>query len=56
MTIAEVMAAQRAGKFNAAGRYQMISGTLASAVKELGLSGDTKIRLKGFWARHDAVS
>lgn len=39
MTIDQVMAAQRSGKFNAAGRYQLIGRTLSDAVKSLGLSG-----------------
>lgn len=42
MTVAEVMRAQRDQKFNAAGRYQIIKGTLADAVKSLGLSGQEK--------------
>lgn len=42
MTVAEVMAAQRSGQFNAAGRYQLIGGTLSDAVKALGLKGDEK--------------
>jgi len=42
MTVAEVMRAQKAGAFNAAGRYQVISGTLAEAVKSLGIKGDEK--------------
>jgi len=42
MTVAEVMKAQREQKFNAAGRYQIIKGTLADAVKSLGLSGQEK--------------
>jgi hypothetical protein len=42
MTVAEVMAAQRSGKFNAAGRYQLIGGTLSDAVKAMGLKGDEK--------------
>lgn len=42
MTIAEVMAAQRSGRFNAAGRYQLIGSTLSDAVKALGMKGDEK--------------
>lgn len=42
MTIDQVMAAQRSGQFNAAGRYQLIGSTMADAVKSLGLKGDTK--------------
>jgi len=42
MTVAQVMAAQRAHQFNAAGRYQLIGSTLADAVKSLGLKGDEK--------------
>lgn len=42
MTVAEVMKAQQDKKFNAAGRYQIIKGTLADAVKSLGLSGQEK--------------
>jgi hypothetical protein len=42
MTIAQVMAAQRAHQFNAAGRYQIIGSTLADAVKSLGLTGGEK--------------
>ncbi|WP_347558578.1 hypothetical protein [Robbsia sp. KACC 23696] len=42
MTVAQVMAAQQSGKFNAAGKYQMIGGTLAAAVKAMGLSGNEK--------------
>lgn len=42
MTVAEVMAAQRSGKFNAAGKYQLIGSTLSDAVKTLGLKGDEK--------------
>lgn len=40
MTIAQVMAAQRSGKFNAAGRYQLIGSTLSDAVKSLDLNGN----------------
>ncbi|WP_261513141.1 mannosyl-glycoprotein endo-beta-N-acetylglucosamidase [Burkholderia multivorans] len=40
MTLAQVMAAQRAGQFNAAGRYQIIGSTLAEAARSLKLSGD----------------
>ncbi|AIT19999.1 putative mannosyl-glycoprotein endo-beta-N-acetylglucosamidase [Burkholderia thailandensis E254] len=39
MTLAQVMAAQRAGQFNAAGRYQIIGSTLAEAARGLKLSG-----------------
>jgi hypothetical protein len=39
MTVAQVMAHQEAQDFNAVGRYQMIKGTLASAVKALGING-----------------
>ncbi|MCO1402852.1 hypothetical protein [Burkholderia multivorans] len=42
MTVAQVMAAQRAHKFNAAGRYQIIKDTLAEAVRSMGLKGDEK--------------
>lgn len=42
MTVAEVMAAQKSGKFNAAGRYQLIGSTLSDAVKSMGLKGDEK--------------
>jgi hypothetical protein len=42
MTVSQVMAAQRSGEFNAVGRYQLIKGTLADAVKDLGLSGSEK--------------
>lgn len=42
MTVAEVMAAQRQGRFNAAGRYQIIGRTLAEGVKRLGLTGEEK--------------
>lgn len=42
MTVAEVMAAQREGRFNAAGRYQIIKGTLADAAKTMGLSGNER--------------
>lgn len=40
MTVAQVMAAQAAGAFNAAGRYQIIDTTLADAVKKLHLTGN----------------
>ncbi|AJY40721.1 mannosyl-glycoprotein endo-beta-N-acetylglucosamidase [Burkholderia humptydooensis] len=40
MTLAQVMAAQRAGQFNAAGRYQIIGSTLAEAARGLKLKGD----------------
>ncbi|KVC71451.1 mannosyl-glycoprotein endo-beta-N-acetylglucosamidase [Burkholderia ubonensis] len=40
MTLAQVMAAQRAGQFNAAGRYQIIGSTLAEAARSLKLNGD----------------
>ncbi|KWZ35218.1 hypothetical protein [Burkholderia anthina] len=40
MTLAQVMAAQRAGQFNAAGRYQIIGSTLAEAARGLKLNGD----------------
>lgn len=39
MTLAQVMAAQRAGQFNAAGRYQIIGTTLAEAARGLKLNG-----------------
>ncbi|WP_247682090.1 mannosyl-glycoprotein endo-beta-N-acetylglucosamidase [Burkholderia sp. Tr-862] len=39
MTLAQVMAAQRAGQFNAAGRYQIIGNTLAEAARGLKLNG-----------------
>ncbi|MDF0501629.1 mannosyl-glycoprotein endo-beta-N-acetylglucosamidase [Burkholderia cenocepacia] len=39
MTLAQVMAAQRAGQFNAAGRYQVIGSTLAEAARGLKLNG-----------------
>lgn len=39
MTLAQVMAAQRAGQFNAAGRYQIIGSTLAEAARSLKLNG-----------------
>ncbi|MCW3522138.1 mannosyl-glycoprotein endo-beta-N-acetylglucosamidase [Burkholderia cenocepacia] len=39
MTLAQVMAAQRAGQFNAAGRYQIIGSTLAEAARGLRLNG-----------------
>jgi len=42
MTIAEVLAAQKEGKFKAAGRYQMIPGTLESGMKALSMSGSEK--------------
>lgn len=42
MTIGEVMAAQKSGKFNAAGHYQVIAGTLAAAVTQMGLSTNQK--------------
>lgn len=42
MTVDEVMRAQRNGQFNAAGRYQIIKGTLAKAVEALGLNGTEK--------------
>ncbi|MDM8357473.1 glucosaminidase [Pandoraea communis] len=42
MTVDEVMRAQRNGQFNAAGRYQIIKGTLAKAVEALGLNGNEK--------------
>ncbi|THJ52603.1 mannosyl-glycoprotein endo-beta-N-acetylglucosamidase [Burkholderia sp. LS-044] len=40
MTLAQVMAAQRAGQFNAAGRYQIIGSTLAEAARGLKLRGN----------------
>lgn len=40
MTLAQVMAAQHAGQFNAAGRYQIIGSTLAEAARSLKLNGD----------------
>lgn len=42
MTVAEVMAAQRAGRFNAAGRYQIIGSTLTEAATAMGLTGSEK--------------
>jgi hypothetical protein len=42
MTINEVLAAQERKEFNAAGRYQMIPGTLNSAKSSMGLSGNEK--------------
>jgi muramidase (phage lysozyme)/prefoldin subunit 5 len=42
MTVAEVIAAQKAHQFNAVGRYQLIGNTLSDAVKTLGLSGSEK--------------
>lgn len=39
MTLAEVMAHQRAQDFNAVGKYQIIKDTLAAAVRALGLNG-----------------
>ncbi|KVE37657.1 hypothetical protein [Burkholderia sp. BDU5] len=42
MTVAQVMAAQRSQKFNAAGRYQIIKDTLVEAVRSMGLKGDEK--------------
>ncbi|WAW11235.1 hypothetical protein NB640_06295 [Oxalobacter vibrioformis] len=38
MTIAEVLEAQRSGRFNAAGAYQMIPTTLQGAAKSAGIS------------------
>lgn len=40
MTVSQVMAAQAAGQFNAAGRYQIIDSTLKGAVKALHLTGN----------------
>ncbi|TJZ75579.1 mannosyl-glycoprotein endo-beta-N-acetylglucosamidase [Chitiniphilus eburneus] len=42
MTLAQVMQAQKEGKFNAAGRYQVIGSTLAEAVKTMKLQGGEK--------------
>lgn len=42
MTVAEVQAAQKAHRFNAAGRYQIIGPTLDAAVATLGLTGREK--------------
>ena len=42
MTLAQVMAAQKAHQFNAAGRYQIIGSTLIEAVKSLHLSTSGK--------------
>lgn len=42
MTVKQVMDAQARGEFNAAGRYQLIKGTMADAVKAMGLKGDEK--------------
>ncbi|KVN30699.1 mannosyl-glycoprotein endo-beta-N-acetylglucosamidase [Burkholderia pyrrocinia] len=39
MTLAQVMAAQRTGQFNAAGRYQIIGGTLSEAANAMKLNG-----------------
>jgi hypothetical protein len=39
MTVDEVLASQKAGNFHAAGRYQMIKGTLQEGKKSIGLSG-----------------
>jgi muramidase (phage lysozyme) len=40
MTVAQVLAAQAAGDFNAAGRYQIINSTLKGAVSALHLNGN----------------
>lgn len=40
MTVAQVMAAQAAGQFNAAGRYQIIDTTLKGAVAAMHLTGN----------------
>ncbi|WP_141755132.1 hypothetical protein [Burkholderia plantarii] len=40
MTVAQVMEAQRAGKFKAAGRYQLVPGTLGQAAAALHLTGN----------------
>ena len=42
MTIGDVMRAQSAHQFNAAGKYQMISGTLSDAVKTLKIDPSNK--------------
>jgi hypothetical protein len=42
MTVAQVMEAQRAQRFNAAGRYQIIKDTLADAARSMRLKGDEK--------------
>jgi hypothetical protein len=42
MTVDQVMAAQRAGKFNAAGKYQITKNTLPGAVEDLQLTGREK--------------
>nr|WP_322073329.1 mannosyl-glycoprotein endo-beta-N-acetylglucosamidase [Burkholderia cepacia] len=46
MTLAQVMAAQRAGQFNAAGRYQIIGSTLAEAARGLKLNGSERFDRK----------
>lgn len=45
-TVGEVMADQAAHKYNAAGRYQIIAGTLREAAKSMGLKGDEKFDQK----------
>lgn len=42
MTLDEVMKAQREGRFNAAGRYQVVKDTLAEAAAKMGLGGSEK--------------
>lgn len=42
MTVGEVMAAQKRGDFNAAGRYQVIGSTLREAVKNEKISPNTR--------------
>jgi muramidase (phage lysozyme) len=41
-TVGEVMADQAAGRYNAAGRYQIIAPTLKTAAASMGLKGDEK--------------
>lgn len=40
MTVSQVLSAQAAGQFNAAGRYQIINATLKGAVKAMHLTGN----------------
>ncbi|AOY96850.1 hypothetical protein BKK79_35750 [Cupriavidus sp. USMAA2-4] len=42
MTLDEVMKAQREGRFNAAGRYQVVKDTLLEAARKMGLGGSEK--------------
>ena len=46
MTVAQVMAAQNARRFNAAGHYQIIKDTLKQAVTAMGLTGNEKFDSK----------